>query len=875
MEDAVVLQSEPQAESAAPLLRTILLADICDSTNLVERLGDGGAAQFFREHDRLVLRLQQQWRGRLIDRADGLLLLFERPVDGLGFALDYARGLADIGKLRHLDIKTRSGLHVGEVLTWRNSDEAVRLGAKPIEVEGLAKPIAARLMSIARPGQILMSAVAEPLAHRSARELGERGQNLVWKSHGLWQFKGVAERQLVFEVGEPGLAPLRAPGNSSKAWRRLPLWRRPAALMAEAAVLVAVTFGAWFATRTPPAIAFNERDWVVVGDLRNLTGDIRLEDSLEQAFRISLEQSRHVNVLSDLKVRDSLARMRLEPGTVVDRDIASQIAQRDGARAVILPTVSEIGGRLRFSVEVVDPLTQTTVYARAADGRGEESVLASIDQVTGSVRANLGEAVKQIEHDSKPLPEVTTDNIDALRAYALGQKAFSKNDYLEADSYYQKATEIDPEFALAWLARARAGFGLWDIQAAVPSLRKAQSLRERLVPKEAQYLDGWVAEFDEPQNALAKWRMMATLYPDNGPAQANVVIRLVAANRFSEALPFANRATSLKYELIGNSFDQLGRVKLGLEDFEGAGSAFDQALTLGNRSSLRRRANVEAAQYNFPAAEKLLEEAPVGDAVSSLDRISIAMDKGKCTVANETAKRALTPKSEVPAQYLRALQISAATVEWLCGDAQVAAKSARSVMRDAMDAAEASSPVEAPDDIGIALIAGLLLQRLDDDAPVDGLIDRLEKSRVVEQHDYLRELRSVLLAEWDRKQGRYRRALERLEPLVTGYERYQTRQALLEAYAETKRLDLALEQVTWLAEHRGLAYLEQGCAQCQQALNVADSNLSLLRAAELLESEGHDDRARQYLARFDEIWPPQVLPPHLRTRRSALRAASN
>ena len=65
----------------APQLRTLLLTDLCDSTALVERLGDIATAAFYRDHDRLVLELQQRWRGRLIDRSDGLLLLFERPLD--------------------------------------------------------------------------------------------------------------------------------------------------------------------------------------------------------------------------------------------------------------------------------------------------------------------------------------------------------------------------------------------------------------------------------------------------------------------------------------------------------------------------------------------------------------------------------------------------------------------------------------------------------------------------------------------------------------------------------------------------------------------------------------------------------------------------
>ena len=237
------------ATTDGPQLRTILLTDLVDSTRLVERLGNVAASDLFREHDRLVLKLQGQWRGRLIDRSDGMLLLFERPIDGLGFALDYVRGLRDMGSARGLELQARAGLHVGEVLTWKNSDAAVLVGAKPLEVEGLAKPMAARIMSLARPGQILLSAMAEPLARRAASELGERGQHLLWKSYGRWRFKGVPEAHEIFEMGEVGIAALRAPANTPKAWRDVPLWWRPAALAVALLLMAGLGFSIWFLTR--------------------------------------------------------------------------------------------------------------------------------------------------------------------------------------------------------------------------------------------------------------------------------------------------------------------------------------------------------------------------------------------------------------------------------------------------------------------------------------------------------------------------------------------------------------------------------------------------------------------------------------------------
>src|SRR5690606_23235086 len=186
-----------------------------------------------------------------------------------------------------------------------------------------------------------------------------------------------------------------------------------------------------------------------VADLRNLTGDAMLDESLEQAFRISLEQSRYVNVISDLKAHETLERMRRKPGTVLDRAIASEIALRDGARAVILPTVAEAGGRVRVSAEVIDPHTQTTVYAASADGNGTNSVLGSIDKVTGELRGKLGEALQAVQQNSVSLPNVTTADLDALKSYAIGRERQNAGDIQRAKGFYERALALDSQFALA------------------------------------------------------------------------------------------------------------------------------------------------------------------------------------------------------------------------------------------------------------------------------------------------------------------------------------------------------------------------------------------------------------------------------------------
>lgn len=857
----------------APQLRTLLLTDLCDSTTLIERIGDVEAATLFRDHDRLVLDLQQRWRGRLIDRSDGMLLLFERPIDGLGFALDYMRGLREMGSARKLELKARAGLHVGEVLTWRNSDEAVQVGAKPLEVEGLAKPMAARLMAMARPGQILLSAVAEPLAHRAARELGERGQHLLWKSHGRWRFKGVPDSQQIYEVGEPGIAPLRMPPHTPKAWRDIPLWRRPAALAAEAAVIAGIGVGVWFATRPAPAIAFNQRDWVVVADLRNLTGQTVLDDSLEQAFRISLEQSRYVNVLSDLKARDTLARMQLKPDTVLDRAIASEIALRDGARAVILPTVAEVGGKVRVSAEIIDPHTQATVHAETADGDGLNSVLESVDDVAADLRTSLGETVKAVDADSSSLPKVTTSSLEALRAYSLAIKAYVRRDFPQARQFFSEAVRLDPDFALAYMGLARTYISSAENDAARPYLQQAIERKERLTRRDAMYLDAWAAEFGERPaiEAPLKWKMLAGMYPDFYAGHFQYAWSAFVSNRFDEALRHASIATAPQEPLRSVAIELVGRIQLAQEQHQKGLASLQLAEKIGQYGPNRRQAAALAALERFPQARQILQALPAngsddGQLTNQFERISIEVDQGRWAAAKSIASASSVVASRstsLMANEFRAIELS---VQSLLDPPRVSRRDLEVLLTRSLAEAERVRNRDRVPQAFFALTAITLDQRAGRTELGRKLLPRIAKVVDAAGEPSLGQMLVVAQAGQHRLEGRPMEAIAVLQPLVDGTELFQVRVALHDALRAAGQDEKALAQLDWLLQRRGRAYMEAAGDQVLQSLNVADVRLARLNKAELLWKRHEVDDARQELTAFLADWPLHELPDYLRRR---------
>lgn len=208
-------------EPAAPqaVLRTLLLTDLVDSTRIVEQLGDVGAYHLAARHDRVARDLLAHYDGLEIDKTDGFLFLFARPQDAVGYALDYHRVLTQLSIEVGVQIRARTGIHQGEILLRENPPEDVARGAKAIEVDGLAKPMAARLMSLAAGKQVLMTAGAFDQARQAADGEAFEGDALVWLAHGPYLFKGVAEPVEVFEVGVQGQSKLAVPPDTEKARR--------------------------------------------------------------------------------------------------------------------------------------------------------------------------------------------------------------------------------------------------------------------------------------------------------------------------------------------------------------------------------------------------------------------------------------------------------------------------------------------------------------------------------------------------------------------------------------------------------------------------------------------------------------------------------
>jgi predicted ATPase/tetratricopeptide (TPR) repeat protein/class 3 adenylate cyclase len=191
---------------STPSNRVMVFTDLVDSTRMGEQLGDARAAELWAEHDRRARALFAQLGGREIDRTDGFFILFDAVADAAAFARDYHAAIAPLG------LAARVSVNVAPAIVRENSPTDIARGAKPIEVEGIGKVHSARVMSLARGGQTLLT--------RSARDsLGEAiPAGTALRSHGHYRLKGIEEPVEVFELSLES-ASFEPPADAPKAYR--------------------------------------------------------------------------------------------------------------------------------------------------------------------------------------------------------------------------------------------------------------------------------------------------------------------------------------------------------------------------------------------------------------------------------------------------------------------------------------------------------------------------------------------------------------------------------------------------------------------------------------------------------------------------------
>lgn len=579
LKDVTAPTSDP---SGCKVRCALVLTDLVDSTRLFERLGEREATRLLAAEEGIARRLVRQFGGQEIDRSDGFLILFEEAWQAVAFALEYQLALEVLSRQRGRSLQSKVGIHVATVQLFRHSAEDVARGAKPIEVSGLGKPVAARLMSAAQPGQILLSdtarAEAEPECRQRVAELGE----LEWVAHGAFRLKGVEEPVVLHEVFPRGSARPREPLENDKVVsvrregrRRL---LRMGAAIAAAVGLPAVGYGWYRYTR----FEFPRASWLLLADWADRVGDVSLARVLGTAFRIAMEQSRFAYVLNADAIRQTLQRMRVDAESLTDRALVVEVAQREQARAALMPAVEPLEIGLRLSCTLLDPWKNRIVHRVDVATPTADTLTRALDDLAAAVRASLGESIDAIVADSRPLAKVTTSSLDALKLFSEAEYKVRDRKPEEAIALLEQALRIDPDFASAHarMGTVRMLFRL-DTRRAEAHWKEAIARSERLTRREEMYVQAALSNTTTPEEMRRRWSAMYTAFPDDMAAGNNVAwITWSHFGQVEEAIRIQQGVVRLVHPWRSRALYSLGSMHLVRGELEPARQRMQESLEL-------------------------------------------------------------------------------------------------------------------------------------------------------------------------------------------------------------------------------------------------------------------------------------------------------
>jgi len=434
------------------------------------------------------------------------------------------------------------------------------------------------------------------------------------------------------------------------------------------------------------------QDRIILVEFENRTNDSTLGASVTEALRIDLGQSNVMRLMEAGDLQAALQRMGKPAGAVVDQALASDVARREGIKAIITGEITSLGSGYSLAARVIDATTGTTLVPIRATAADASQLIAAVDRLSKELREKVGESLGRIRGGDR-LEQVTTSSLEALRLYSEAVREHSVGRSEEAVKLLRQAVAVDSSFAMAWrkLAVVLPQATIGSDAEAMDAAKRAYRFRDRLPPverglTEAYYHSVVTGDQDKEEGG---YRAVLAENPDEPAALNNLGLLLNAQGRPEEAEP-------LLRHLVATTPMQSGFLNLtSALSQQGKDGAVDSVVAEFRRrwpQSSRPGDMIRGREYThrrYHAADSLLRDpalpdpgSPAGRVNLQFERLAVATALGQLAgaerIASDLAKTMSAAGAQGSAIFLRS--IPAANQTYFLGDAQAMARAADSLL---------------------------------------------------------------------------------------------------------------------------------------------------------------------------------------------------
>jgi len=358
--------------------------------------------------------------------------------------------------------------------------------------------------------------------------------------------------------------------------------RRWFPIAATAVVTLTVATAGWLYVHRAPRLT--DKDTIVLADFRNTTGDEVFDETLRRGLSVQLEQSPFLSLVSDQRIKKTLGLMGRPPDSRLTPDIARELCVRAGSAAVLEGSIAPLGTQYVLGLRASNCHTGDVLDEEQAQAARKEDVLNALSQIAKTFRTRVGESLATVEKHSIPLEDATTASLEALKAYSAAWKVNTTEGEIPALPLFKRATEIDPQFALAFANMGLGYSSLGEAALSAESTAKAYELRNRASDSERFFIatmyDRQVTgNLERELQTLTLW---AQTYPRDATAHgllAGFVTR--GTGRYELCLEEAPKAMALDPDIIF-PYISLVTCNMFLERLDEAERAWQRAANLNS-----------------------------------------------------------------------------------------------------------------------------------------------------------------------------------------------------------------------------------------------------------------------------------------------------
>jgi eukaryotic-like serine/threonine-protein kinase len=420
---------------------------------------------------------------------------------------------------------------------------------------------------------------------------------------------------------------------------RLRVWIAAAGLSA----LVAGSLWLYWSYRHRVTLA--PTDTIVLADLKNETSDPVFDDALDAALRYGMAQTPYLNILGLDKVSGTLAQLSLPPATRLTLDVASQVCVKTNSRMVISQSIGDAGNGYHLQMLARDCKSGATLAKEQADIAQRNEVVHRLGVSAARLRAKLGEPAASLTRFDQPLEKALSPSLDALQIATQGLKLSLAGNAAGALKLYQRAVELDPDFALAYWRMGAANLFLGNTESSGASYTRAYQLRDRLAEKdrlsiEIDYYGRGIGDWEKEYSSVLRF---LEIFPRDVLAHANLRAAFVYLGQPGRAADEAAETARLRPSpyYYGSAIQSIRFASRFSEAKSWLAKA--DALKLDNSLIRRERLIVAFATGDQDSVERILKEEERGSYREDflIEHASIEMQKGRFYSADRLRLQAL------------------------------------------------------------------------------------------------------------------------------------------------------------------------------------------------------------------------------------------